>query len=250
MHIRVKNVGGDTFDFDDIDTEVLVSDFKQKIAEKTNYTLSTIRLIYMGKILGDNKKLSEYNLPAENVNMIMVGKKNEPEDSPSDSTMEQTRAETSNRLLNFLFRGNIGDVGRHIDYQVNITFNGAICNADDISREFIEFIRRLYNIHPEGTNPAERMTISHVEEDTNLSNSLSSLLNMLINPNSVPNDEAMHETETSNPSPELTEQDNMNINYLVELDLGISRDEIIRVYVENHYDTEMTANILMSRIGM
>jgi len=254
MHIHIKHTNGETFDFEDIDVNMLIVDFKKIVSEKMGYLLPSIRLIYMGKILKDDKKLMEYNLP-EKINMIVIGNKVETTpDAPMTQSIETApiaNPETApNRVLNYIIDGNLGTGERHLEYHVSIVYNEAMCSSDDISREFTDFVRRLYNIHPEATNPAEGMNISHVEPDMQPEITISSLLNLLMNSGqNVPNGEPAPAVVENQPT-NLNEQDNVNIQYLVDLQLDISREEIIREYIANHYDTEITANILMSRIGM
>lgn len=71
-HIFVKTLDGKTITIEILNNHELVSNIKQKIQKKEGIAPHEQRLIYVGKQLEDQKKLSDYNIPNESTLHLVI----------------------------------------------------------------------------------------------------------------------------------------------------------------------------------
>merc|ERR1712113_70663 len=96
MQITIKTLQNSVFKIES-DLDVDVGNLKNKIEEqnKDQYPVDRQKLIYQGKILEDEKQLSDYNLTEKGFIVLMIVKpKPKPAEAPKPAT-EEPKAETS-----------------------------------------------------------------------------------------------------------------------------------------------------------
>jgi hypothetical protein len=71
--VHLKHTNGKEMIFENIPFEMSVVDFKKIVSRKMNYDISTIKFIYKGKFLPNEKKFGNLEC-LEKVNMIVMGK--------------------------------------------------------------------------------------------------------------------------------------------------------------------------------
>ncbi|CAG8626473.1 5694_t:CDS:2, partial [Paraglomus occultum] len=95
MKLTLKTLQQKQFQLD-VEPEDKVIDVKRKIEESQGHAISLQKLIFSGKILADEKPLSEYNITEKDFVVVMVSKVSKaPSGSTSSSKASSTPAASS-----------------------------------------------------------------------------------------------------------------------------------------------------------
>ncbi|KAL6504469.1 hypothetical protein OROGR_026392 [Orobanche gracilis] len=88
LQLKIKTLDSQIFSFH-IDKNILVSGFKEKIAQQIGVPVGQQRLIFRGKVLKDDHLLSEYNIDVEHGDTLHLVER-QPQPSPGPSAGETT----------------------------------------------------------------------------------------------------------------------------------------------------------------
>ena len=251
--IHLKHMNGDEATFEDISSNMSIRDFKKIVSEKMKYELSTIKLIFKGRILSDEKNIGDYGL-LEKTNMIVIGSGVVTPSEPilPDPPSAPVAPPNMNDLIRYDISGRVGI----FSYDISLMFPRDRFTADEVNTEIIDFFRRLYNLHPSDVpNPANEMQIPHVDLiDHHVERyvehppiMMNQLFDMMRHP--VEQNMSEHLPEENN----LTAEDNEKIDRLVmlfrEIAPDISRNIIIQKYLVCGRNVDTTADELMFLLG-
>lgn len=91
ISVTVKTLDSQNHQFEGLDDDITVQAFKEHIASTVNVPADRQRLIYCGRVLKDDKKLSEYEANGKVIHLVQRNP-NIPQDGPDNLSASEARA--------------------------------------------------------------------------------------------------------------------------------------------------------------
>jgi len=88
INLNVKTLDGQSHSMESVDDSLTVSQFKEEVGRMLGLDARTLRMIYSGRVLQDERVLSEFELNSKTVHVVQrappqTQRPNPPEPSPS-----------------------------------------------------------------------------------------------------------------------------------------------------------------------